>query len=532
MTKPARMYLFALAFVSGACVMTIEMAGQRALAPHFGSSYYIWTNVIAIILAALSAGYYFGGRIADRRPSITALLAFVCSGAVLAMGSALLAAPLGGALVPDGTGMEFSFRIIFLGSFVASLVLFAPPVFMLAMVTPFITKLLATGKEDIGRSAGIVVALSTAGSILGTFLPTLFVVPALGTRLTIVAAAAVLMAVAVGGLLAFASGRIRTAAPLLLLPVFPSLLADRIPLKPTEGMVEEVESRYQYIQVRKERDATMLTLNEAFDTWHSVIVEGKYMTDRRYYDYFNLIPLHFDPGLGRKLRVLVIGLAGGVISRQLHRFFSGMFDLEIDGVELDPDVVLMGRKHFGLDSDDNRNLRTYVMDGRTFLKMSDRTYDIIFIDAYSQQIYIPFYMTTAEFFELAAGRLAKPGIVAINVCEFGETSPSLGAIRDTMASVFGRVCQVKVLYAINFLLFSAPDGFDLSGSRVRANMASPAFSSVPESDSLKMLLEYSLTAVKIYEPQAGGRILTDDDAPIEALMDRSYREVRNRLSVD
>ncbi len=532
MTRPEKWFLSVLAFVSGACVMTVEMAGQRSLAPHFGSSYYIWTNVIAVILAAMSAGYYFGGRIADRRPSLPVLLAIVAAAGVVCMAVSFLVGPLGDALAPDGTGMSFSFRIMFLGSFVASLLLFAPPVFLLAMVTPFIARLLATCKEDVGRSAGLVIALSTAGSIVGTFLPTLFVMPAFGTRLTMVAAAAAMEAVAAAGFALFAAGRAKKTAPLLLLPVLPSLLVNETPIKPSAGMIEEKESRYQYVQVRKEGNAKLLTLNEGLDTWHSVLVDGKYLTEGRYYDYFNLIPLHFNPLVTRKLRVLVIGLAGGTISRQLHHFFSGLFDLEVDGVEIDPAVVETGRKHFDLESDSNRNLRITVADGRAFLKAVDRTYDIIFVDAYSQQIYIPFYMTTREFFMLARKRLSVPGFLSINVCEFAETSPSLAAIRATMAEAFGKVFQVKVMYAINYLLYAPSGGLAPDDAQVRANMASPAFFQRSESAELRAIAEYSIAVRKTFAFSPADKVLTDDDAPIEALMDKSYRQMRSRLTVD
>jgi spermidine synthase len=512
--------------------MTVEMAGQRSLAPHFGSSYYIWTNIIAIILAALSMGYYFGGRLADRFPKVELLLGLVAAGGVLCLLIPFFVGFVGDALVPDGTGIQFSFRIIFLGSFVASLILFAPPVFLLAMVTPFLTRLLATGREDVGRSAGLVVALSTVGSIVGTFLPTLFLVPLLGTRLTIVVAAATLVAMAVAGLIAFGRPRLRRAAPLLLLLPLPAFAVDGLPIKGGEGVIEEGESRYQFVQVRQAGDETQLVLNEGLETWHSVLKEGRYLTGRKYYDYFNLIPLHFDPDRRPRLRILVIGSAAGTISRQIHHFFSGPFDVEIDGVEIDPLVVEMGEKYFELGGWDQRNLRNFIFDGRTFLRVTDRTYDLIFVDAYSQQIYIPFYMTTEEFFGLVQRRLRPRGLISINVCDFGEAAPSLGAIRATMARVFGHVHQVAVAHSINFLLYARTGDATLDEDVVRRNLNRPAFCSKTEWEELRSIVEYCLHARKTYEPAAGDRILTDDDAPIEALMDKTFREVRSRLRTE
>jgi spermidine synthase len=192
----------------------------------------------------------------------------------------------------------------------------------------------------------------------------------------------------------------------------------------------------------------------------------------------------------------------------------------------------MGEKYFELSGPGNRNLRNFVMDGRTFLRVTDRTYDLIFIDAYSQQIYIPFTMTTEEFFSMVKSRLEPGGMVSINVCEFSENSPSLSAIRSTMASVFGSVHQVKVLYGLNFLLFAGRDGEAPDDGTARLNLDHPGFAAASEQETLRWYMEYALRVKKTYLPRPGDTVLTDDHAPIEALMDRSYREVRSRLKVE
>jgi MFS family permease len=332
-------FLLFLAFLSGMSVMLAEMAGARALCPFFGSSTYIWANVIGCLMAAMALGYYAGGRLADRKPSLLFLLSLVGSAGAFAAFVPVVLHPLAGACVPEGIGAEHSFRINVLGSLFVTVLLLAPLVFLLGMVPPFLVRLLTKDVREAGSSAGRVNAFGAVGSIFGTFLPTLILVPALGTRLTFTVAGGLLVGTAAAGTAWWGSGRRRKWSWLWLLPVLPSLMVASLPVHPGPETLAERESPYQYIRVYEREGKRYLTLNEGRDQYHSLLVEGKVLTEGNYYDYLNLVPLHFDPALRRRLRVCVVGLAAGIYSRQIHHFFGSWYDVEVDGAEIDPDVL-------------------------------------------------------------------------------------------------------------------------------------------------------------------------------------------------
>jgi spermidine synthase len=523
-----RAYLLGLAFTCGAAVMAVEMAGQRSLVPHFGSSTYVWTNVIGVILAALSLGYLAGGRIADRFPRPVVLVAIVAAAGVLCLGIPLLVHRFGEAMIPDGTTQEAAFRVVYLGSFLTVLLFFAPPVFLLAMVSPFIIRLLTREAGEVGRASGMVYGVSTVGSIAGTFLPTLWLIPALGTSKTLLAAAGFLTAFAAVGIALFAARRGRAAAALLVAWAATAALLAPSGIKGGPRTLAETESRYQYVRVYERGDAVVLSHNEGLETFQSFIIRGQALTGAAYYDYFNLVPLHFDPAVRPRLRVYVAGLAAGVVSRQLHHFFGETFRLEVDGAEIDPAVLEMGRRFFGLEGGGNRNLRADAADGRMFLEGAGEPYDVILVDAYADQMYVPFHLATVEFFRRARERLAPGGIVCMNVADFLPEGPVLRALRDTMAAVFRRVEQVKVPGGMNHLLYAARDGA-LSEETVRANLEAPSFLSRPEARELASIVRYALESRGTHFLRPDAEPFTDARAPVEALADRSFREARREM---
>jgi predicted membrane-bound spermidine synthase len=527
-TGVRRTLLLVLALVSGACVMTVEMAGQRSLTPFFGSSTYVWTNVIGVILAALSVGYLMGGRLADRNPRPLLLLAILSVASFLCLLIPVVVHPLAGALIPEGARQESAFRVVYLGSFLVTLLLFAPPIFTLGMVPPFLVRLVTREAGEVGRASGHVYALSTVGSILGTFLPTLVFIPWIGSKCTILLAGGTLLVFSTAGIVLFASGGRKLASSALLLLLIPAALGAARPVKGGPATLAEHESPYQYVRVHAKGDALMLSLNEELETYHSLLLEGRALTGATHFDYFLFAPLHFDPELHPRLRVYVAGLAGGVVSRQLHHFFGETFRLEVDGAEIDPTVLAMGRRFFGLDSGENRNLAAYPMDARLFLENGSGKYDLILVDAYANQMYIPFQLASREFFERARGRLASGGVLCVNVADFSPRAPLLTAVRNTLARAFGRVDQVKVPGGMNYLLFASRDDVPRD-SVVRRNLNRPSFASRPEAGELAALLEGALESRRSFHAEPRGTVLTDDFAPVEALMDASFREARRRM---
>lgn len=527
-----RPYLLFLAFLAGAAVMSLEMAAQRSFSPYFGSTNYIWANIIGALMASLALGYYAGGRIADRWPRAPVLLWLLGSCGAAASFAPLFVHPLALASLPSGITAEQSFRIDLLGSLLLTLLLPVPLVFLLAMAPPFLVRLTARSREESGTAAGRVNAFSAVGSIAGTFLPTLVLIPTLGPRATFALTGAVVAVSAAAGLTFLGAGRLRLAAWALLAPAVPGLLLSARPVHGGPDTLAERESPYQYVRVYEKDGKRFLTLNEGRDQYHSMQIPGRELTDGNYFDYMNLAPLHFDPAVQRRLRVHVVGLAAGIYSRQIHHFFGRMFEVSVDGAEIDPEVLAVSREFFGLSGPGNRNLSAAAADGRLDLATASGTYDLIAVDAYSRQLYIPFHLVTKEFFELCRDRLGPGGIVALNVCDFSSRSPALEAIRNTVASVFGTVYELRLAGTQNYLLYARRDDAPAGLETVRRNLDDPAFASASEAPALRALLLGAVPYRTAHAHDPGIRVLTDDCAPVEALMDASFRRVRSGMRTE
>jgi spermidine synthase len=411
--------LYPLVFVAGATTMSTEMTASRLLAPFFGASILVWANIIGLILIYLCAGYFVGGRLADRNPHMPYLarLLLIASAAIAV--TPFLARPLLDAAV--GAFADASVGA-FLGSFFAAMLIFSVPITLLGMASPFAVRLGVTSIEKAGEVAGRMYALSTAGSILGTFLPVAVLIPAIGTRRTMLATAGLLALAAVPAL-----GRRYLLVPVAIVAL--ALLPPGL-VKPGAGVIYEGESPYQFIQVVQQSDGTrVLHLNEGWadhSVWrpHQVLTGG-------YWDHFLLAPLlHGGSGLHS---LAMIGYAGGTVGRAYGVYWP---NVNVLGIELDGDVTAVGRRYFGLG--DNPRVSVATADGRTYLEQHDTRYDAIFLDAFRQP-YIPFYLTTQEFWSLTLQRLAPGGMVMANVGRVPGDNRLPDAIAGTMATRFASV---------------------------------------------------------------------------------------------
>ena len=312
--------LGALVFTAGVGSMATEISAARLLAPYFGVSTVVWANVIGIVLGSLAAGYWLGGRLADRRPDRRTLGWVVLGGAALIAAIPFASRPLLDLAV---RGLEHVSTGAAVGSFFGTLVLFAPPVVLLGMVAPFAIRLWISDVRAAGEVAGRVFALSTAGSVLGTFLPALLAIPLVGTQRTMLAAAAVIACGAT--LLVGSPGAVVALTLLTLLAIPPGAV------KAQAGTIYEHESRYQYIQVVQRDGVRYLYLNEGIAA-HSVWRRDTVLTGGEW-DMFLVLP----PLVGHPVRrVAVLGNAGGTTARAFGVFYP---DASIDGVELDPAVT-------------------------------------------------------------------------------------------------------------------------------------------------------------------------------------------------
>ena len=236
--RPYRRSLYGLVFLAGIGSMATEMCASRLLAPFYGSSTVVWANIIGLILVGLSVGYILGGRLADRHPTPRTLGLVVIAAAALIAIIPFVAQPL---LRVTVRGLEQVAAGAVIGSFFGSALLFVPPVVLLGMVSPMAVRLGTTSVDQGGRTVGGLYALSTIGSLLGTFLPVLFFIPLIGTQRTLLGTAALIAAS--GALLLGA----RYLGPTLVLAGLMAVPAGVV--KPTEGLLYEKESLYQFVQV-------------------------------------------------------------------------------------------------------------------------------------------------------------------------------------------------------------------------------------------------------------------------------------------
>jgi hypothetical protein len=553
MTRGRSAFLLVTVFLSGAAVMVVEMTTVRVLQPTFGSTTYVWTNVIAVVLAALAAGYAIGGRIADKKPSAAVLYGVLALGGLLVAASVPLATPVSQWLLPVDVPLENVTSFLMKGSLVATLILFAPSTLLLGLVSPMAIRLLSDA--GVGRAAGRVFAISTVGSIAGTYLPTLWLVPEFGSRTTLLVAAAMLVVPAAVGLL-FSAGR--GGAVLATIAVVgwtgTRAFADLRPDRPTpsklphvEGsavVLDERESPYQYLSVREDRlkgppptTIRQLAINEGVFTYHSLEVVGSFLTGNRYYDDHALLPLFLDVPPGRELRAAVVGLACGVTPHQWKHFWGDVYKLRVDGAEIDPVVIELGRKHF-FDADYWRDadswIKTYAVDGRQMLAAAPAgtTYHMIVVDAFSQEMYVPFHLATREFFELCRRRLVAGGVFAMNVYAYRPDSPNLAAVENTLATVFGRCLRIRQWWGSNFVLVAKLGDLPADATRVLAAQTEARFGRRADVSEWKELIAQAAWIpdnATIVLPDEKRMILTDDHCPLEAMTDRIVAQDEEEL---
>ncbi len=513
-------YLYLVVFVSGAVSIGIELAASRLLAPFFGTSLFIWANIIGLTLIYLSVGYAIGGRIADRYPSAFVLYSITTVAALSAGIIPLISRPILALSLEAFAAVSIG---AFYSSLVGTLILFAIPITLLGCVSPFAIRLALRTVSGAGNTAGSLYALSTAGSIVGTFVPTFLLIPRIGTMRTFYTFAVILLIASLIGLLRGPRQRRRNgmaiAATLflcfmLLVTAFGYRGFVRPVLEGDRTVMWQGESAYNFIQVLEDHNngARELYLNEGHAI-HSLYFpnQSPQPLTRGPWDFFAIAPMLATGQRVEKVRdVCIIGLAGGTAAQ--HIFDTYGTQLHIDGVEIDPKIVEVGREFFDMNQP---NLNVVVQDGRYFLRATDKRYDMIGVDAYHQP-YIPFQLTTKEFFQESYDHLNDGGTFIVNAGRTSTDYRLVEVISETMRAVFPNVYLIDTPTFTNTMVIGTRQPASLTNLKTNLDVVRAAQPNSP----LVTIGDAALKDGNLREAAPGPHVFTDDLAPVEDLINR------------
>ena len=502
-------YLYVAVFIGGMTTLAIEFSAERLLGNVFGTSNLVWANVIGLMLLYLTIGYFIGGRWADRSPYFTTLYKIMSWGAFLSALIPIVSRPVLQAAASAVVGADAG---VVLGSFLSVLILFSVPITLLGTVSPFAIRLAIVDVAAAGKISGRIYAISTLGSLVGTFLSVLVIIPTLGTFNTFLFFPGILYSAAFIGLwLQQPAQAIRTLWMPVVIGVL-SALALTGPLRapaPNATLLYEDDSAYNYIQVQEDANGyRYLYLNEGqgiHSQWHPEIY-----TYRRTWSFFLTAPyFNAPPHTPAEVDSLaVIGLATGTIPRQYIKVYG---DIPIDGIEIDPDIIEAGALFFDMNAEMMPSLTTYAEDGRYVMNQLDRQYSVIAVDAYRPP-YIPWHLTTVEFFQELRAKLTPDGVVAINVGRTTSDRRLVDALTATLFQVFANVHAMDVPLSFNTILVATNQ--PTQTANLAANLAE-----LPESTDSDLRNALDLGWQSIVPTVASDLIFTDNHAPVETLVD-------------
>jgi spermidine synthase len=495
-----RRLLLPLVFISGMTSLAVELGASRLLAPYFGTSLYVWGILIGLILLYLSIGYVIGGRLADRYPRDDLLFQITAVAAIWIGLIPVVSYPI---LLESQQGFATISAGLVLGTLLAVVLLFAVPVILLGCVSPFAIRLLLQDVETGGNTAGAVYALSTAGSILGTFLPVFWFIPSYGTRPTLIGFSLALLVLSVAGLWP----RRKVFALLGVVVLVSGIFVQGFGIKPPVAgrLLYEKESPYSYIQVIQVGTQTQLLLNEG-EAIHS-IYDPTSATTGGPWDYM-LLASFFRPAQDtepKPVDVAIIGLAGGTMARQFHLAYGDSVDQT--GVEIDPDILATAYRYFDLGSS---GVHPVVQDGRYWLATDHHKYDVIVMDAYRQP-YIPFHLTTREFFQLAKDHLKPGGVAVVNAGRTPTDYRLVGAVASTMRAVYPSVYLLDVPSFSNTLIYGTSEPVTTADVEHNLSLASEPL--------VQQVATSAETQGNLRPSPYHGQVFTDDLAPVERLID-------------
>ncbi len=500
-----RLFLLFTALLTGAVVMALEILGSRLLAPVFGNSLFVWGALIGVILAAMSSGYAFGGWVSDRYRG-----GGVLAGLLLFSGCWTFL--ISWASQPILFSLEKMIDDPRWGPCAAATVLLAPPAFGLSGVLPAMLRLAVADMEHLGRHTGRMIALSTVGSLLGTWGTAFFLLSWVGSQ----ALVAWLGTVQVGlGLLWLWMAQPVRFAVLMGVGALSVAASGALALHPIQKLnppVYQEDSPYQQVRIRDDQLFRYLVLDRTF---HAVMWKSDPVPLFLPYSQLMVAALALAP---EPRRGLILGHGGGSLAKWLARYWP---ELELDVVEFDPVVVRMAEDYFDYHPPSNHHV--YVKDARAFLNRTDRSYDVIWIDAFARHM-IPFHLTTEEFFASVRAHLTADGVVAVNLASSGEGGDTARAqaVAQTMKQAFPFIDTYAVKgpwktgpsKAENLIFFGGRPITPDSAEKMIVTVTEMALNQRLPMESIA-LLNTRRTA-----PWPPGFVLTDDFAPYDLLVGR------------
>ena len=490
-------YLYLTEFFAGMSVMAVELGASRLLAPYFSSSQIVWTIIIGTIMIAMALGNIYGGRYADKNPNPDKLY-----GRILLAAIWIALIPVVGKYVILAISAVLIFTVnsnfLVWAGFFACMVIFVFPLFLLGTVTPSLVKYTVDSLTDSGKTVGMLNASNTIGSILGTFLPTFVTIPSVGTSITFLIFAGILLLLSIVYFVGTKKGYQKAAIGVLVFLICCITgYSDSFAFW-EKDLTYEGESVYNYLQVKEDSNNVILSTNVLFGV-QSIMKKDNSLTGM-YYDYALAAPLMADVMEKESLKVLILGNGTGTFATQCRQYFDNK---QVEGVEIDEKITGLARRYFELPED----VTVVTYDGRAYLNVAEQEYDVIMVDAY-QDITIPFQMSSLEFFTLVKDHLTKDGVMVVNMNMRGQEEGNINQyLADTISAVFGEVYTADVPGTTNRELYASGSGkllsnFDSNRSRIL-------------DEKLGGMMERVSDGMEKYE--AGEYLMTDDKAPVELL---------------
>jgi len=467
-------YLYITVFITGAVILILEILGTRIIAPYYGTTLYVWSSLITVTLVALSLGYFIGGKLADKKPELNVMYLII-----FFTGIFILLIPLISSFVLTKTNSLGSTW----GVLISSAILFTVPLFLLGMVAPYAIKLKATELRTVGITAGSLYAVATIGSFVVAILTGFFLIPNFGIRSIIYFMSISLFFISCAWFF------IRKKYSFIVIAIVFSLLFFLLPQitasNPDLEIIYETESPY-----------TKLKVVDELDTYRYLLVEGTIQTAYNIekkefmFAYLELFEKAIDYHPNPK-DVLVIGLGGGGIDKQLENY-----NLNIDNVEIDPKIAEIARDYFDFKGN------VIIDDGRHYIRNTDKKYDIVFLDVYNGYSIYPYLFSEEAFLEIK-NILNEDGILAINSVGYenhlSTDDQLISSIYKTLKQVFPNVYVKSKGYGLTNFVFYATDS--------------------------ELELDNQFISISIDETNC--IILTDNYNPIESFAIKTIEEWRN-----